>query len=151
MFGVGAPFGSTPFGLGPQVFATPYVPADLPGAVQLDPLTRDAPLDSDGHYGAMGTIEQAVVISFTIPRGSLRHSPTTGHDFLTLPRLSRVKLDAEIDRRAAQASPFDQLIAAGLVELVRVVKNHPKATETGLLIEWRRMGTARVEETPVGT
>lgn len=145
-----APAGHTPAGLGAQTLLPPYVPGGPPAAIKLDTRARDAVLDADGKFEDMGTIEQQVAIAFGYARGSLKHAPNVGHDFLTLPRTSRANLDAEIDRRARVASPFDQLLAAGTVELVSVVKQHPKKTETRIAITWRKTGDTSTRITFVG-
>jgi len=150
--GIGAaPAGSTPAGLDAQTFLTPYVPKAPPAAIKLDIFERDAVLDADGHFENMGTIEQQVAISFAYPRGSIKHSKTTGHDFMDLPRLARAPLDAEIERRARQASPFDALLRDGKVELLKVTTQHPKTTESRIAITWRKTGDTAQRTAIVGT
>lgn len=145
-----SPAGRAPAGLGKQTFLDPYVEKRPPAAIKLDVKTRDHRQDADGHIEDMGTVEQQVALAFGYPRGSLKHSPTTGHDFLTLPRVHGAALDAEIDRRARIATPFDELLASGEVELVSIEKQHPKSTETRLAISWRKIGETTVRSTAVG-
>jgi len=145
-----APAGHTPAGLCVQTFLDPYTHKSAPAALKIDLRNRDLKQGSDGHIEDMGTIEQQVALAFGIPRGSLKHSPNIGHDFMTLPRLAQAALDAEIDRRAQNATPFDQLLAAGKVELISISKQHPKTTETRLSIQWRKVGDVTVRTTPVG-
>jgi len=130
---------------------TPYVPAGPPAAIKLDLENHDATLDEDGHFEDMGTIEQQVALSFGYARGSIKHMKSVGHDFLDMPRLARAPLDAEIDRVARLASPFDQLLATGKVELLGVAKQHPKTTESRIAIEWRKTGETQVRTTTVGS
>lgn len=146
------PLGSAPLGLSPQTLATPYVHGGPPSAIRLDPATRDAPLDENGRYEDMGTIEQAVAISFAAPRRSLKHAPNVGHDLMAVGRGSRAKRDAELRRAAARATPFDRLLRDGLVELVGV-ETFPgsKSTEARIAIRWRKTGATRSELTPVGS
>lgn len=149
-FGTGL-FGGMPFGADPPTFGAEYQRVAPPAAVYFDPKSRDFLLASDGRYIDMGTVEQQVALSFSIPRESLAHAPEIGHDFLTLPRLGKAALDAEIDRRAKLASPFDRLLRDGVVEFVGAIeKQHPKDTETRLAIAWRLTGVPVVRTTVVG-
>lgn len=143
--------GAMPAGYDPLVTLAPYKPGGPPSAIKLDLRNKDAVLDADGKYEDMGTIEQQVALAFGYPRRSLKHKPEIGHDFLTLPRVHGAALDAEIDRRARIATPFDQLLADGLVELLGVEKRHPKTTETGIAILWRKTGEVGVRRELVGT
>lgn len=149
-FGAGS-FGGQSFGGDPIVFAGDYVPADPPSAVRFDPRSGDLLLDTAGRTDDMGTVEQQVALAFSAPRGAILHAPDVGHDFMTLPRLGQVPLDAEIDRRAKLATPFDQLLRAGTVVLDGVDKQHPKDTETNLVIRWHKAGEQQQRTTPVGT
>jgi len=146
-----APAGHTPAGLGVQTLSAPYTPSTAPAAIRLDVKNRDASLDSSGRYEDMGTIEQQVAIAFAHPRGSLKHSPNTGHDFLDLPRVVGAELDAAIERAAKQATPFDRLLASGKIEFLGISSQHPKRTESRVVIEWRKTGDTTTRTALVGT
>jgi hypothetical protein len=145
-------FGAGGFGVDPVSFGPDYQRVAPPAAAYFDPLTRDFLLDAEGRTRDMGTIEQQVALAFATPRGKLAHAKTIGHDFLDLPRFSGAKLDAEIDRFARRASPFDSLLSRGLVELLPPIdKLHPKDTETRLAISWRKTGETAVRTANVVT
>ena len=127
-------------GTDPVFPTTVYVPADPPAAIYLDLGSRDALLDALGRFQEMDPIDQQVVLSFGVPRGYFKHSPETGHDFLTLPRLSTKLLDAEINRRAQQATPFADLIASGDVTFLGTTTTHPKRTESDIVIMYQKRG-----------
>lgn len=146
-----APAGRTPAGLGVQTLSASYTPSSAPAAIRLDVRSRDAALDSIGRYEDMGTIEQQVAISFAYPRGSLKHSPSVGHDLFKIDRVVGAELDAAIERAARQASPFDRLLAAGKVEFIKVSAQHPKNTESRVAIEWRKTDETTTRTTLVGS
>lgn len=144
------PLGFAPFCGEPEITTLAYEPVAPPAAVTFDPASGDFLLDADGRYEEGESIEEQVTLSFAAPRGSLKHAPEIGHDFLTLPRVSGARLDAEIDRAAVRATPFDRLLAAGRVEFLGCTKVHPKNTETRLAIRWRKTGAIRSELAIVG-
>lgn len=149
-FGSG-PLGGMPIGVDPPTFGPEYQRVAPPAAVYFDPRTGDFRQDAAGRILNMGTVEQQVALAFSVTRRSVKHAPDVGHDFLALPRVHGARLDAAIDRAARQATPFDRLLADGLVELLGVEKTHPKDTETRLVVHWRKTGTTTVRNTPVGT
>lgn len=150
-FGSG-PWGAMPFGGDPPSFAPDYTPVPPPAAMSFAPLAGDFVQNAQGQIADMGTIEQAVTLAFSVPRGSLAYATDVGHDFLTVPRQSSTAaLDAAYLRCAQTATPFDQLISRGLVELVGITTDHPKDTESRIFVNWRKTGSSQTRTTPVGS
>lgn len=149
-FGSG-PLGSMPIGVDPPTFGPEYQRVAPPPAAYFDPRTGDFLQDEAGRILDMGTTEQQVALSFAIQRRSLAHDRTVGHDFLDMPRVHGEKLKAEIRRRARLASPFDALLASGRVELLGVESEHPKDTESRMLIRWKLAGDNQERTAAVGT
>jgi hypothetical protein len=108
-----------------------------PEAIKLDLRDGDAVLDSTGRYEGVTTVEQQIALAYGAPRGRLKHAKEVGHDFLTLPRTNREGLQRELERRAPLATPVDRLIAAGEVEIVSVRSEHPKRTESRIVVSYR--------------
>lgn len=150
------PLGATPFGYGPfgetvEAASVTYEPLPPPPAILFDPYVRDAVLDADGRFEEMDVVDQQVVLSFAIPRGSVKHAPEVGHDFMTLPRVFGKALEDEVKRRAALASPFDRLVKAGEVNIVAVTLQNPKKTESRIAISYRKRGETQTRSATVGT
>ena len=148
--------GAYPLGLAPCCgepieTTTRYLPVAPPAAVRFDPLSRDFLLDADGRYQALEPVDQQVVLSFSVPRGKLKHAPEVGHDFLTLPRVTGAKLDAAIERAAREATPFAELLARGDVVFRGVTTKHPKSTESRIVVMYSKVGDPKVRSVPVGS
>lgn len=149
------PFGTDPFGATLLGGALPtgslaYAPSGAPEAVFFDPEAKDFVQDDEGHLEGTTNEDQQVVLAFSVPRGALKHAPEVGHDFMTLPRYSGARLDAEIERRATLATPYDRLLAAGKVRHLGVVIKHPKDTESRIAVKYRNLVTNRIEEVTIG-
>jgi hypothetical protein len=114
-----------------------YQEALAPEAIKLDLPAGDAVLDERGRYDGVTTVEQQIALAFGVPRGSLKHAPEVGHDFMTLPRANKSTLQIEIQRRAPRATPVDRLIEAGEMEIVSVHSEHPKSTESRIIVRYR--------------
>lgn len=145
------PLGLAPFCGEPVELTTPYLPVAPPEAVRFDPLTRDFLLDDEGRYEELEPVDQQTVISFSVPRGHLKHAPHVGHDFLTLPRLTGARLDAEIERRAQQATPFADLLKSGAVVFRGVEVRHAKNTESRIVVKYSKPADPTVRSVRVGT
>lgn len=149
-------FGGDPFGYGPfgEIVETPsvrYEPVPPPAAILIDLEARDAVLDADGRYEGTDPIDQQVALSFGVPRGSIKHAPDLGHDFLTLPGVTGDRLRVECERRAAAATPFADLLTSGAVELVSVTHQEPKRGEVRIAIAYKKRGETRVRTAVVGS
>lgn len=149
-FGAGY-FGTSPFGADTDEASVRYLPVPPPPAIFLNPLTRDAEIDSLGRIRGMTPFDQQVAISFMVPRGTVKHAKEIGHDFLTLPRVTGAALQAECERRAAAATPFDRLLASGAATLLGVDVTNPKRTEAGIVIRYKKRGEKTVRSIEVGS
>lgn len=149
-FGVNE-FGPGKFGRQLDQTATQFQPFPPPAAILIDPLARDAVLDENGRVLGMDADDQKVVLSFSVPRKSVRHASNVGNDFATMPPLSGAALQAECERRAAAATPFDSLIASGRVTLLGVSITRPKPGETRIVVRYKKLGQSQVRSVIVGT
>ncbi len=150
------PFGADPFGAGlfgdePEQSTVRYVPVAPPAAIFLDAFGRDAVLDELGRFLGMDTDDQQVAISFMVARGTAKHAPEVGHDFMTLPRITGAPLQAECERRAAAASPFDTLLASGAAKLLSVTVVQPKRGEARITISYQKRAETIARSIDVGT
>jgi hypothetical protein len=127
-----------------------YQPVLAPEAIKLDLRAGDAVLDESGRYDGVTTLQQQVAIAYGVPRGKLKHAPHIGHDFLTLPRLNRAGLQEELRRLAPLATPVDRLIARGLLEIVSVESEHPKLTESRIIVSYKLAGEREPRSIYVG-
>lgn len=150
MFGA-EPLGDGLFGATTETVTEPYEPAPPPAAIFFDAGTRDATLDADGRYEEMDPDDQQVALSFAVARGTVKHAPEVGHDFLELLDVPPSKLQATAERMAAEASPFDSLLAARRVELLGVEVRVPKRGEVRTIIKYRKLGERQVRTADVGT
>jgi hypothetical protein len=111
-----------------------------PEAIKLDVFNGDAVLDAYGRYDGVTTVQQQVALAYGVPRGSLAHAPEIGHDFLKLPRVNREGLEQEIQRLAPLATPVNKLIARGQMVIIAVHSEHPKRTESRIIVTYRLAG-----------
>lgn len=120
-----------------------HIPA--PPAIKLNLRVGDAVMSTTGRYMPSLPVEQQVALAWGVPRGRLAHAPEVGHDFLTLPRLNESGLRAEIQRRVPLATPVDRLIAAGEIEIISIRSEHPKTTESRLIVTYRLRGASQTQ------
>jgi hypothetical protein len=90
-------------------------------------------------------VEQQAAIAWGVPRGRLAHAPEVGHDFLTIPRLNEAGVRAEIQRLVPLASPIDKLIADGEIEILSIQSQHPKRTESRIVVHYRLRGSSATQ------
>lgn len=103
-------FGSSGFGVGPagqDPLASPFetVTRERPQALHYQPADGDAVVLSNGQLQADHWVDAWMDLNLSVPRGSLRSSPTVGHTLREIKYLTST-LDADVrDRIASAAAP----------------------------------------------
>lgn len=107
------PAGIEPAGADPLTVNVNAPRPRQPKAIRYEGATASFPLDDLGNYQAVTPVEQAMVLSFCVRRGSLKSSPATGNTLHEITHLGSPDLYDDVRKRLLESNPARRLIADG--------------------------------------
>jgi len=137
-------------GIGPGGFdpvLDPSLPSvyRLPDAVYIDLIRGDFTLQevttlAGTVWRSIHPVDQAVLISFGVRKGTYMPDRDIGHELRDLPRVSGERLIEEVKARVVRARPFADLVRDGFAEyLDAVVQSHKGGSEVRVAISYRNL------------
>lgn len=86
-----------------------------PVAIHFDGLTRDFPLDADGHYTSIHPVDSAMQMAMMVARNDIASSPTTGNGLKGLKYLDPKRVEAIVNDEVRICTA--QIVARGDVAI----------------------------------
>jgi hypothetical protein len=140
--------GGSPCGEDPITFNLPEKKKKPPAGVLVDLGLKNEALDENGRHVEVHPVDEGVMLSFGVRKGTLRGNANVGNEFRDLPRLSGEKLVEEVGIRRDRAYPWSRLVANGDVKHEATIVRQPKRGETIITIKYRNL---RLDPTKVRT